>query len=342
AALQAAFEQIKATYGHIHGVVHSAIVLLDQTLGTREEPRSRPGLAAKVDVSVRLAQVFANEPLDFVLFFSAVQAFLKAPGQSNYAAGCTFKDAFAHQLRHAWACPVKIINWGYWGSIGIVKDAFYRQRMAAAGIDSIEPEDGMAALHTLLNGPFDQLALIKTLRPEAAQAMQPVNLEAWITVCPDTASIAPQALMAHLPDHYAQLEQLKTDGVPHSEGMEELLVQLLWGSLQSLGLFREQQVRVDGTGPWPMATGLLDTYTRWFEETVRILELAGYLQRERESLSVKDPTPVDLNALWSAWDERKQSWLAAPNQKAIIVLVEQCLRTLPAILTGQSQATDIM
>src|SRR5262249_30242583 len=136
--------------------------------------------------------------------------------------------------------------------------------------------------------------------------------------------------------------RLKTDGVPHSEGMDELLVQLLWGSLQSLGLFREQRVVADSTGPWPMATGLLNTYARWFEETVRVLELAGYLQRNREGLSVKDPTPADLNALWRAWDERKQPWLAAPNQKALVVLVEQCLRALPAILTGKSQATDIM
>src|SRR5262249_7449163 len=136
--------------------------------------------------------------------------------------------------------------------------------------------------------------------------------------------------------------RLKTDGVPHSEGMDELLVQLLWGSLQSLGLFREQRVVADSAGSWPMATGLLNTYARWFEETIRTLELAGYLQRDREALSVKDPTPVDLNSPWRAWDERKQAWLAAPNQKALVVLVEQCLRALPAILTGKSQATDIM
>jgi len=204
ASLQAAYERVKSIYGHIHGVVHSAIVLLDQTLAKMDEERFRAGLSAKADVSVRLAQVFANEPLDFVLFFSAVQAFLKAAGQSNYAAGCTFQDAFAHQLRQTWACPVKIINWGYWGSIGIVKDAFYRERMAAAGIGSIEPEDGMAALHALLNGPLDQLALVKTLTPEAVQAMQPVNLRAWLTVYPHTAPGEQEALRAHLPDHYQE------------------------------------------------------------------------------------------------------------------------------------------
>ena len=206
AALQSAYEQVKAVYGHINGVIHSAIVLLDQTLAKMDEERFRAGLSAKVDASVRLAQVFADEPMDFVLFFSAVQTFLKAPGQSNYAAGCTFQDAFAHQLRQAWFCPVKIINWGYWGSIGIVKDAFYRERMAAAGIGSIEPEDGMAALHTLLNGPWHQLALVKTLKPQAIQAMEAVNLDVWLTVNPETAPVDVEALRTHLPGHYPQLE----------------------------------------------------------------------------------------------------------------------------------------
>ena len=264
AELQAAYEQVKATYRHIHGVIHSAIVLLDQTLAKMDEERFRAGLSAKVDVSVRLAQVFADEPLDFVLFFSAVQTFLKAPGQSNYAAGCTFQDAFAHQLRQTWSCPVKILNWGYWGSVGIVKDAIYRERMAAAGIGSIEPEDGMAALHTLLNGPLPQLALVKTLQPEAIQAMEAVNLDAWLTVNPETVPVDVEALRTHLPGHYPQLERIKTEGVVHREGMEDLLLKLLWGNLQSLGLFREPQIEAEAApSPWPMA--------RWPSQPLRTL-----------------------------------------------------------------------
>ena len=45
-----------------------------------------------------MAQVFRGEPLDFDLFFSSMTAFLKSAGQSNYAAGCAFKDAFARRL----------------------------------------------------------------------------------------------------------------------------------------------------------------------------------------------------------------------------------------------------
>src|SRR5439155_21175954 len=111
-ALQQAYQEIKQNFGQIHGVVHSAIILRDQSLANMDEERFRAGLSAKVDISVHLANVFSQEPLDFVLFFSSINAFTKMPGQSNYAAGCTFKDAFVHQLSLEWGCAVKVINWG--------------------------------------------------------------------------------------------------------------------------------------------------------------------------------------------------------------------------------------
>ncbi len=160
--LSQAYQQVKSRYGKIHGVVHGAIALLDKSLGQMDEKRFKASLAVKVDVSVRIAQVFANEQLDFALFFSSVQSFTKGAGQSNYGAGCTFKDAFANQLSNAWSCPVKIMNWGYWGSIGIVASEVYRRRMERYGMGSIEPEEGMAALDQLLSAPVSQLVFLKT------------------------------------------------------------------------------------------------------------------------------------------------------------------------------------
>lgn len=163
AALQAALVAIKQRHARIDGVLHTAVVLADKTLANMDEERFRAALSAKVAGSVRMAQVFAGEALDLVLFFSSMQSFARAPGQSNYAAACTFQDAFAQQLAAAWSCPVKIMNWGYWGSVGSVADAGYRERMARMGVGSIEPADGMAALETLVQSPQQQLAFLKTL-----------------------------------------------------------------------------------------------------------------------------------------------------------------------------------
>lgn len=53
---------------------------------------------------------------------------------------CTFKDAFANAMRSSCLYPVKIVDWGYWGST--VTDAFYRKRMERLDFGSIEPDEG--------------------------------------------------------------------------------------------------------------------------------------------------------------------------------------------------------
>ncbi|SFM59241.1 Acyl transferase domain-containing protein [Chitinophaga sp. YR627] len=163
-ALDTAYQQIKQEYGVIHGIIHSAVGSLDQSLAKMDEALFYEGLSAKVDISIRLAQVFVNEPLDFVLFFSSIGAFGKALGQSSYATGCNFKDAFARRLAQEWPCAVKIINWGYWGNIGVggVVPAAFKKRLAQAGIGTIEPGEAMEVLEMLLRGPVDQMAFMKT------------------------------------------------------------------------------------------------------------------------------------------------------------------------------------
>ena len=139
-ALERAYARIKQAHAQVHGVIHSAAVVRDGSLAKIEEAAFSAVLSAKVDVSVRLAQVFCEDQLDFVLFFSSLQSFNRGHGLSNYAAGCTFEDAFALALGRIWPCPVKVMNWGYWGSIGIGKG--YETRMARAGLGAIEAEEG--------------------------------------------------------------------------------------------------------------------------------------------------------------------------------------------------------
>ncbi|MBU1082661.1 MAG: SDR family NAD(P)-dependent oxidoreductase, partial [Spirochaetes bacterium] len=94
-ALAAALEEIKACYKSLDGIVHSAVGEMDTSLAKTDENRFRRILSAKVDTSFRIAQVFKEEPLDFVLFFSSICSFTKDSGKIGYAAGSTFMDAFA-------------------------------------------------------------------------------------------------------------------------------------------------------------------------------------------------------------------------------------------------------
>ncbi len=161
-SLREAHREIKQWHPAVRGVVHSALVLRDKGLAKMTEAAFREAYAAKVDASVRAAEVFGGEPLAFALFFSSTVALQAAPGLGNYAAGCTFEDAYAHALRRAWPCPVKVMNWGFWGEHGAVATDEHRRRMTSAGIGSLAPAEAMEALEALLAGPLSQVAFIKT------------------------------------------------------------------------------------------------------------------------------------------------------------------------------------
>lgn len=167
AALTAAVAALRERFPRIDGVVHSALVLKDQTVRAMDESVFRQSLAAKVDVSVNIERAFAGLDLDFVLFFSSVASFHRDAGQSNYCAGCTFKDSFAQAMRARHPYPVKIVNWAYWGSVGVVTDAFYRKRMEGMGIGSIEPDEALRELEAFVASDMEQLALIKVISQRA-------------------------------------------------------------------------------------------------------------------------------------------------------------------------------
>ncbi len=332
AAMEKACRKIKALHPKIHGVVHSAIVLNDLSLGRMDEQRFMDSLSAKVDVSVCLARVFRKEPLDFVLFFSSMQAFSRAPGQSNYAAGCTFKDAFALKLARQWPYTfsngssyhkptVKVVNWGYWGSIGIVNDDAYHNRRKDDDEGSIEPQEAMEFLSRFVASPFTQLAPFKALTAKAlAQACGTEDITAYPTRLPSILDKVRQRFaesQSRLP--HAQTEWRRLEEASQCPDMDALLFRLLDASLQALAL-REGQHSLPGY------------LQRWLQESLRLLNAVARPAGHAEA----------LDRLWAEWDNAKVGWAANPNLKAAIVLIETCMKALPDILTGRLAATDVM
>ncbi|NRS49278.1 SDR family NAD(P)-dependent oxidoreductase [Brevibacillus sp. HB2.2] len=227
-SLQSAYEEIKKQYGKINGVIHSAIVLLDRSLANMDETTFRAGLVPKVEVSVRMSQVFGEEALDFVLFFSSINSFTKSPGQSNYASGCAFKDAFAHQLAEEWTCAVKVMNWGYWGSVGIVASKDYQARMEQIGIGSIEPSEGMEALEVLLSGPMNQVALMKTTKPLVMEGINTSESVAIVSnkISSSMASIKNKVKRKEIPKAAYFAPEIDTDRNSLFDDVQATIIQL--------------------------------------------------------------------------------------------------------------------
>ena len=331
-ALERARDAILETYPAINGVVHSAIVLQDQSLARMDEAAFRASLSAKVDICANMDSVFGGNALDFALYFSSVISFVKSPGQSNYAAGCTFKDSFAQMLRDKRDYPVKTINWGYWGSVGIVADETYNKLMEQMGIGSIDPEEGMACLRALVDSDVPQVGLFKTLTAEAAAGLG----------LSEVVRRYRAALPAMLPAVEGPLiERIDSESIADLEAqlptaaLNDLVTEILASSLVSLGIFEDGIRRVSelSNGRQPPAY-----YERWLDASIDHLLSEGFLAQDRSlAREVRG-----LDALWPEWEAKRSAWASNPNLNAQITLMETCLKALPGILSGKRVATDVM
>ncbi|RDK82789.1 SDR family NAD(P)-dependent oxidoreductase, partial [Enterobacillus tribolii] len=304
-ALTLAHGVIRERMGAIHGVVHSAIVLADQSLARMDEARFASALRAKTETAQHLDAVFGDEALDFMLYFSSLQSFSKSPGQSNYAAGCCFLDAFAHVQRARRPYAVKVMHWGYWGSVGVVADEGYRARMAKLGLGSVEPGPAMAALEALLNGPLTRQVFVNVSGGAAARALAG---ESGLEAC-----VAPAAEAVTLAAGQAPALPAAITAVMAAEAQ---LVPLLWARLAALGWLAADFVA-------PAA------YRRWRETSLTLLREAGV---------TADAEPPQWEEAWAAWEAQVAPVSGTPQ----IRLVNAMLTALPAILQGEQAATAVM
>ena len=307
AELEAAYQRIKRKYPAIHGVVHSAVGAFDQSLKTVSEEDFRSILAVKIDLSVRIAQVFANEALDLVLFFSSNASFASGAGMSGYSSGCAFKDAFALQLAKRWNSVVKVINWGYWSvGAGVALTDTMKTYFHELGYRSLEPREAMAALDRFIASGFDQLSMSQAMHPKAEHL--DVGDE-FLTVHTDEAGAPLQLTSMSFASTFEHIE--------HKAGqeMDVLLARLVRSILSS-------------------TPKVLRHYDRWLIESQKIV--ATY---EAGSGAAPEQTP---DSLWAEWDRSMQVWLRDGGKQALCVLVDKCVRALPGVLTGAQKATDLI
>ncbi|MCB2360150.1 SDR family NAD(P)-dependent oxidoreductase [Clostridium estertheticum] len=333
-SLQKAYEEIKKKYHKINGVIHSAIGSLDQSLLKMEEELFRNGLLSKIDVSVRIAQVFSEEALDFVMFFSSIASFGKAPGQSSYVAGCTFKDLFAHQLSQEWDCAVKVINWGYWGDIGIGNAIpnTLKNRMLQSGIREIDHEDAMNILESLLVSNVNQMVVMNKSKDITYE-------DDIITVLPKEIDSYSEHIGKYVAKDGIDIRNMKLEEGNIIQEIEEISCKLLIVQLKSVGIFDDNnEFIIDNKAKLE----LHHVYRRWVEESLNVLESKKHITREGNVYALLDTSLVSMDELWTEWNNKKGTWTKNPNIKAHVYLIQETLASLDKILTGKIPATDIV
>ncbi|MCB0195541.1 MAG: SDR family NAD(P)-dependent oxidoreductase, partial [Anaerolineae bacterium] len=338
--MQAVVREANETFGPINGVIHSALVLRDGSLRTTTEVDFRAVLAPKVTGSVVLAEVVKDEPLDFMLFFSSVQSMWGNAGQGNYAAGSTFADAYALYLNQVRPYPVKVINWGYWGSVGVVATDAYRQRLAEQGIQSIEVEEGMAALDQILVEPLPQVVAMK-VEPSLLEQRGGKSERRVAVVPAEYASVFEGTVEqlteqnSHLAPNVSELQQEQTG----LQALEDVAQTKLLQAFQKIGVFQAGG-EIHSRQTLAQQLNILPKYQRFYTACLDILHQASYLDLTDTAIKTTAKVSiVDEPALAQQQEALIQNYpLLMPH----LTLLNTCLKVLPEIVQGHIPATEVL
>jgi acyl carrier protein len=143
-----AYEQ----FGTIHGVIHSAGIVGEQskrTIPETDDHEYERQFRAKVQGVYILERVLHGRSLDFCILQSSLSSILGGLAFSAYAAANLFMDAFAHQYHQPNRVPWISVNWDAW------RFEAENERQTAMGATlarlAMTPEEGMEAFQRVLS-----------------------------------------------------------------------------------------------------------------------------------------------------------------------------------------------
>ncbi len=326
-----ACHQIRKRHPRIHGVIHSAIVLADQSLAQMSERQLLDTLRSKADTSVHVGETFKGDDLDFLLFFSSSAAYFSPAGQSNYVAACSFSDAYAVALARRVSFAVRVLNWSFWGSVGVVATKEFRDRMARAGMASIELPEALTAIETALSLPRIRMAVIKVGKPDVL---------ASLPIAPYKAVAASERARVSI-TRVSDILNTTADGVAPSlpEEFERDVAQIVLATLEALHGGLDEPRTLDEMA---RNAGIRPKYVRWLRATADLLVgnklltcRDGRYSRASESATFDSGRVRDLQQALAQWESQAGTGYLLP-------MLRRALSALPQILTGSASATDVL
>jgi polyketide synthase PksM len=119
--------------------------------------------------------------------------------------------------------------------------------------------------------------------------------------------------------------------------MDELLLELLWCQLSSIGLFALAPVTTE-----QLRSELRALYWRWLDETLVLLQAHGYVAGDNGTWSIAAKRVPDAADAWNRWETLRASSAQDPDLRPRVDLLDATLRKLPAILAGSVSAAEVI
>jgi acyl carrier protein len=142
------------------GVLHAAATFDDVLLRDLNRERFESVMLPKTLGAFHLHEATRGHPLDFFVLFSSTSALVGSMGQSAYAAGNVYLDAFAH-WRRAQGLPATSINWGFIGEVGIsARNTVVNGYLRRVGLRPFSPSYANDIMYRIVEADLTQIGVV--------------------------------------------------------------------------------------------------------------------------------------------------------------------------------------
>jgi acyl transferase domain-containing protein/NAD(P)-dependent dehydrogenase (short-subunit alcohol dehydrogenase family)/acyl carrier protein len=146
-------DRIYGEHGRLDVVIHGAGIIEDKLIRDKTPESFDRVVHTKADSAFLLSRKLRPENLQCLLLMSSVTAAFGNRAQADYAAANGIMNGLAVLLSAQWPAHVVAMNWGPWGSSGMVSEEV-RQQFLSRGIQMVPLDGGaLAALREIEAGP---------------------------------------------------------------------------------------------------------------------------------------------------------------------------------------------
>jgi acyl transferase domain-containing protein/NAD(P)-dependent dehydrogenase (short-subunit alcohol dehydrogenase family)/acyl carrier protein len=146
-------DRIYTEHGRLDVVIHGAGIIEDKLIRDKTPESFDRVVHTKADSAFLLSRKLRPESLQCLLLMSSVTAAFGNRAQADYAAANGIMNGLSVLLSAQWPAHVVAMNWGPWGSSGMVSEEV-RQQFLSRGIQMVPLDGGaLAALREIEAGP---------------------------------------------------------------------------------------------------------------------------------------------------------------------------------------------
>ncbi|BCJ94413.1 hypothetical protein acsn021_19820 [Anaerocolumna cellulosilytica] len=153
------FEDVRRKHGSINGVIHSAGILKDSLILNMDSEKYTEVLKPKVLGAIIADRLTEHDSIDFMILFSGLVSYVGLMGQSNHTGANFFEDNFSYYRNYVKKKRTLTINWGIWGTVGIVAKPMYTQTLKDKGFMPMTVLEALEAFDTVLTTDLPQVGI---------------------------------------------------------------------------------------------------------------------------------------------------------------------------------------